>query len=105
MLLNVYPDILIKYIPAAISVRKINNIIYQISEFAIITITLYGKIKKRLINLLAEDFNRIRIVKREEVEDAIAFANVKNKIRYNTKYKDISLEVGDKAFLVLYRGY
>ena len=45
------------------------------------------------------------MVKREEVENAVAFANIKNKIRYNTKYKDISLKVRNKAFLVLYRGY
>ena len=58
-----------------------------------------------LYNLPAEDFNRIYIIKKEEVDDAIAFASAKNKIRYNIKYKDILLEVRDKAFLVLYRGY
>ena len=58
-----------------------------------------------LYNLPVKDFNRIRIIKREEADDAIVFASVKNKIRYNAKYRDILLEVGDKAFLVLYRGY
>ena len=58
-----------------------------------------------LYDLFTEDFNRIRIIKKEEVDDAIAFASAKNKIRYNTKYKDILLEVGNKAFFVLYRGY
>ena len=69
----------------------------------------YGFRVKDNLNLLhdlpAEDFERMRMVKREEADDAVAFANAMSKIRYDAKHKDISLDVGDKAFLVLHRGY
>lgn len=39
------------------------------------------------------------------MDDAVAFANAMTKIRYDAKHKEISLDNGDKAFLLLHRGY
>ena len=58
-----------------------------------------------LYNLPVKDFNYIRIIKIKEINNAIIFVNTKNKIRYNTKYKNILFEIRNKAFFVLYRGY
>ena len=44
-------------------------------------------------------------MKREQVEDAIAFANAATKVRYNRHYKPVTLAVGSKAYLKLYNGY
>ena len=35
----------------------------------------------------------------------ITFVNTVNKIKYNIKYNNISLEVGNKTFFILYNKY
>ena len=58
-----------------------------------------------LTDLPSEDFSRLRIIKREQVEDSIVFANAATKARYDRYYKPITLAVGSKAYLKLYNGY
>ena len=58
-----------------------------------------------LEDLLAEDYDRLRKIKRDAVEDAIAFASVRTKARYDQKHTAITLAVGDYVYLTLYHGY
>ena len=44
-----------------------------------------------LIDLLPEDLDRLRLIKREEANNAIAFANVMAKTRYDSNHKAINL--------------
>ena len=56
-----------------------------------------------LSDLPAEDFGRLRMIKREEADSAMAFASAMSKIRYDKSHKPIA--IGDKAFLKLHHGY
>lgn len=56
-----------------------------------------------LADLPAEDLDRLRLVKREEADDAIAFANAIAKTRYDSSHKAINL--GSSAYLRLHHGY
>ena len=58
-----------------------------------------------LNNLLPEDIERLRLIKRLEAEDMIAFATVLSKIRYDALYKQISFKAGDHTFLKLHYRY
>ena len=58
-----------------------------------------------LNDLLPEDIERLRLIKRLEVEDIIAFTTALSKIRYDILYKQISLKIGDYIFLKLYYRY
>lgn len=42
---------------------------------------------------------------RQEAADAIDFANAKAKVRYDTKHKQIELDVGKRVYLRLHHGY
>lgn len=53
----------------------------------------------------AEAFDRLRLAKREEAEDCIAFANAMMKTRYDGKHKEFSAKVNDEVFLRLHHGY
>ena len=58
-----------------------------------------------LSDLLPKDLDSLRLIKREEVDDAIAFANAITKTRYNSAHKAINLSEGSLVFLRLYHGY
>ena len=74
---------------------------------------LYYKIKiLNTISLLLSDlsisikiFNKLRLIKRKEVDDAIVFTFTFIKIRYDVKYLTLNLKKNDKAFLRLYYNY
>ena len=44
-----------------------------------------------LVDLPLEDLDRLRLIKREEANNAITFANVIAKTRYDSSYKAINL--------------
>ena len=50
-------------------------------------------------------FYKLYLIKRKEVDDAIAFVSIIIKLRYNAKYLVINLKKGDKVFLKLYYKY
>lgn len=58
-----------------------------------------------LADLPSEHFDRLRLMKREQAEDSMAFANAAAKARYDRRHKPITLAVGSKAFLKLHDGY
>lgn len=58
-----------------------------------------------LQDLPSEDFARLRGVIRREVTDAVAWANVAMKARYDNKHKPLFLRPGDKVMLRLHHGY
>ena len=58
-----------------------------------------------LSDLPAEDWDRLRLIMREEAENALGFAAVTAKIRYDKKHKPVDLKVGDYAYLRLHHGY
>ena len=60
-----------------------------------------------LEDLPPQDYSKLRQVKRESAEEAIAFANVMHKRRYDGMHTDISakLTVGSYAYLRLFNGY
>ena len=58
-----------------------------------------------LSDLPPADFQKMRGVIRKEVEDAVAWANVAMKARYDAGHKQINFKVGDKVMLRLHRGY
>ena len=53
----------------------------------------------------AEAFRKLRLTKREEVDNAMIFAIIFMKARYDIKYLTLYLKKEDKAFLKLYYGY
>ena len=58
-----------------------------------------------LTELPAEDFSRLRQLKRDEAEESLAFANAMAKERYDHSHKALDLPVGSQAFLRLHHGY
>ena len=58
-----------------------------------------------LADLPAEDLDRLRLIKREEADDAIAFANAMAKTRYDSMHKAVKLREGSLAYLRLHHGY
>lgn len=58
-----------------------------------------------LADLPPEDLNQLRLIKREEADDAIAFANAMAKTRYDSSHLAIKLKEGSRAFLRLHHGY
>ena len=55
--------------------------------------------------LPVEDFHKLRIIKREEADDAMSFASTIMKARYDSKHLDLRLKEGDQVFLKLHHGY
>ncbi|MCJ1356440.1 MAG: hypothetical protein MMC33_006435 [Icmadophila ericetorum] len=47
----------------------------------------------------------VRNVFKQEAANAIAFANITSKIRYDLAHKRINLRVGDEAYLQLHHAY
>lgn len=58
-----------------------------------------------LSDLPPEDWDRMRLIKREEAEQAMSFASILTKLRYDKKHKAVDLKVGDEAYLKLHHGY
>ena len=58
-----------------------------------------------LEDLPAEDYSRLRQIKRESAEEAMAFANVMHKLRYDANHAAANIKIGGKAFLRLHAGY
>lgn len=58
-----------------------------------------------LSDLPAEDFTKLRQLKRDQAEESIAFANAFTKARYDNKHQPVALAVGDRAYLRLGDGY
>lgn len=48
---------------------------------------------------------KTRLRYRQEIVDAVAFANVKSKVIYNKRYKSLLLQKDDKMFLRLHKNY
>ena len=55
--------------------------------------------------LSEEAFHKLRLAKREEADDAMAFAAVLMKARYDAKHLILNLKEGDEVFLKLHHGY
>ena len=52
-----------------------------------------------------EAFSKLRLIKREEADDAMAFASISMKARYDSKHLALELKKGDSVFLKLHHGY
>ena len=50
-------------------------------------------------------FRKLRFIKREKINNAITFANIVIKIKYNIKYLAFTLKKSDEIFLKLYYNY
>ena len=58
-----------------------------------------------LADLPPEDYSRLRQLKREDAESAMAFANALSKVRYDAVHEAINIKVGDSVYLRLHQGY
>ena len=58
-----------------------------------------------LSDLLPEDFNKLRLQRREEAEDSIAFASAMMKTRYDLVHQATTIKAGDRVYLRLHQGY
>ena len=56
-------------------------------------------------DLSEEAFRKLRLAKREEADNAMAFASIIMKARYDSKHLNVNLKKGDEAFLRLHNGY
>ena len=57
------------------------------------------------LNVSAEAFDSLRLAKREEADNAMAFVNTILKSRYDAKHLPVHLKEGDDVFLKLHHGY
>lgn len=85
-----------------------NNSVNFTTSFALNEL-LYGfKINDNLSllkDLPTKDYNRLRQIKRDTADEAIAFTNAVSKIRYNKKHTALHLKEGSYAYLKLHHGY
>ena len=58
-----------------------------------------------LSDLPPEHFNRLRLLKREQAEESLAFANAMAKAYYDKSHKPLNLAKGSTAYLRLHQGY
>ena len=58
-----------------------------------------------LCDLPAEDFSRLRQIRRKEAEEALAFANASAKSYYDRKHQPIQFAPGTEVYLRLHWGY
>ena len=56
-------------------------------------------------NIFKIDFNKLRLVKREQADDVIVFASIIIKARYDLKYLTLNLKESDKVFFKLHYKY
>ena len=57
------------------------------------------------LDLSKKVFSKLRLAKREKVDNAIAFINIFIKTRYDLRYLLLNLKIEDKVFLKLYYRY
>ena len=55
-----------------------------------------------LIDLSLKNYNRLRQLKRENVENVMIFANAFNKIKYNVVHEAINIKIDDRIYLRLH---
>ena len=82
-----------------------NNVKHVITDFAFNELIYEFKINdtfEMLSDLSSENFNRLRQIKREEIESIMIFANVINKTRYDLHHKTIN-DVFKSDFLIYFR--
>lgn len=86
----------------------LNNLINFFTGFASNELA-YGFRVNDNVNLLEDlppqDFEKLRLIKREAADEAIAFANVMTKARYDGKHTPLNLKEGDEVYLRLHHGY
>lgn len=58
-----------------------------------------------LTNLLSKNYNRLRLIKCEEVEFAMIFANALIKSRYDSVYQALRISINNKMYLKLHQKY
>ena len=70
---------------------------------------IYGTKTNEPLSLIgatyATDVEQNRTLHQREAEDAIAFANVNMKMRYDSKHQRLVLKEGDSVYLKLHKGY
>ena len=88
----------------------LNNSTSSVTGFAPNELT-YGFRVNDNVNLLEnldlppQDFEKLRLLKREAADEAISFANAMSKHRYDGKHTPLSVKPGDKVYLRLHHGY
>ena len=86
----------------------INNSVNFTTSFALNEL-LYGFRVNDNLSLLedlpAEDYDRLRAIKRDAADEAIAFANAVLKTRYDKKHIALYLKEGSYVYLKLHYGY
>lgn len=87
---------------------SLNNSVTSVTGFAPNEL-VYGFRVRDTLGLLAdlppEDFNQLRLIKREEADDALAFVNAISKARYDHSHMSMNLAEGSQAYLRLHHGY
>ena len=86
---------------------SLNNLIILIN-FALNELAYRFRVRnivRLLINLLLKDFNRLRLIKREKINNVIAFTNIITKTRYNNIYKIININEELSVYLRLHHNY
>ena len=58
-----------------------------------------------LFDLSSEHFNRLRLLKREQIEEFLTFANAMIKAYYDKSYKSLNLVKKSIVYLRLHQGY
>ena len=58
-----------------------------------------------LTNLLFENYNQLRQIKRKNVEIVMTFVNVLSKTRYDAIHKTLKFKIDNKTYLRLYYNY
>ena len=82
--------------------------IYVIIEYALNELIYDFRINDQLImltNLSSKNYNRLRQLKRENVENVMIFVNAFNKIKYNVVHETINIKIDDKIYLRLHQDY
>ena len=85
-----------------------NNVVHVIIEYASNELIYEFKINdtlNMLTNLLFENYNQLRQIKRKNVEIVMTFANAFNKTRYDEVHKTLKINVDDKMYLRLHHDY
>ena len=85
-----------------------NNLVSSITRFAPNELVYRFRVRdtlRILSNLLVEDLNRLRLIKREEADNTIAFINAIAKTRYDSSHRAISLNARSIVYLRLHYRY
>lgn len=86
----------------------LNNSVNSVTGFAPNELCYGFKVNNNvtlLEDLPAEDYDRLRQVKRDAADEAIAFANTVTKARYDKLHTALHLKPGDLVYLKLHHGY